>query len=95
MVGVIFDSALIKGVRGKTAINYKDRHHSADIKRWNNLMNGKIHEADKSKRTTSVSKFQMLKTKMDNEFSDKQEAYQIGDILSEFKDDIKQQIVEK
>ena len=32
---------------------------------------------------------------MDNDYTDKQDAYQIGDILSEFKDEIKQQIIDK
>lgn len=44
---VIFNQEIIESVKGKTAINYKDRHHSADI--WNNLKNNKILEKDNNK----------------------------------------------
>ena len=67
----IFNSDLIDESRGKTAIDYKKRHHSAFIP--NNLVNAKMLEQNKS------NTFNTMKQKLDNAYQESN----IGDLMSE------------
>ena len=49
MCAVIFNRDLIDKSRGNTQINYRDRHHVADVDKWNNLTNPKMLEKDRNK----------------------------------------------
>ena len=89
MAGVLFDSELVKKVRGRTPINYGVRLHSADLRR-NNLMSAKLFE-----RSKSSEKFSKMKRQLDREYNEKNRNHQVGEILSEFQDDVKGQIIEK
>ena len=69
MCAVVFNEEIIEATRGKTAINYKERHHTADIHKWNNWMNNKILEKNPNK----IDHFNQLKSQLDREFEESTE----------------------
>jgi hypothetical protein len=79
---VIFNRDIIDDARGKTAINYKDRHHTADVSRWNNFMNGKELEKDRNKAPQGPS-FDTLKKKLDREYAQKNNTKSIENMMAD------------
>jgi len=72
MCAVVFNQEIIEATRGKTAINYKERHHTADIHKWNNWMNDKILEKNPN-QINQTNHFNQLKSRLDREFEDNTE----------------------
>jgi len=61
MCAIVFNQELIEATRGKTAINYRERHHTADQDKWNNWMNNKILEKNPN-RISESKNFNQLKS---------------------------------
>lgn len=79
---VIFNRDIIDDARGKTAINYKDRHHSADVHKWNNFMNGKELEKDLNKPSKGPS-FDAMKHRLDREYEQNPNSKSIGNLMAD------------
>mmetsp|Transcript_13876 Transcript_13876/g.21632 ORF Transcript_13876/g.21632 Transcript_13876/m.21632 type:complete len:349 (-) Transcript_13876:2074-3120(-) len=80
MAAIIFKDEIIDATRGKTAINFLERHNSAGV--LNNLVNSKMFEGAKKPPLGQKQSFARLKQKMDREFVPYVSDQSVQDLMS-------------